>query len=208
MKELHARKSGVAAAFVISSALTLQCSQAKAWQPKMQPESFTKSRAASASASASQSALPHPPVPSVLISRWERGNCTFQNNTITYTDNSGKEVKKKSAVFDYVGEDQKWLVCSELFTVVITPKKAVVGLGAAAVLNGVEMLGRIGDTFMFQNSYALTIKEPMSEGLVSASVHRIKLHLVTMAGKTWTIDLASPVEWTINRSQDSINFKK
>lgn len=135
----------------------------------------------------------YPPLTRTLESQWEGGSCRFQDNRLTYADGN----REKTIPLDVSVTNPEALVCSDVFSAVLTPDKAIATLGGERVLDGAEMLGFIGDSLLFANSYSIDIREPAAEGITGKAIVQGVLFLQTEAGRVWTLDLANPLEWRI-----------
>lgn len=122
-----------------------------------------------------------------LVGKWEKGTCTFSKNSLTY--HNGKS--KKSINLDMEAADAEKLVCSADYTVVITPKYAVVALGGEAVLSGIEGFGYLG----FVNSYGIEIHPNIpDEGITGGRIMGNSLE-VTTRERIWEINFVNPEAW-------------
>ena len=119
-------------------------------------------------------------------------SCSFKGGVLTYSNGR----RSQGIRLDVKVDSARRTICSDLYTVILTPKSAVVSLGGEPILAGREMLGMLGDRFVPANSYSVDITRPASEGMEGASV--VKTRLILRTGKSsWAIDLSNPSVWNI-----------
>lgn len=134
------------------------------------------------------------PVPA-LASSWEEGRCSFSDGTLSYSDRS----HQAGIRLDVPLSAGRSIHCSSDITVVMTMESAVVALGGRAVLDGRLSLGSIGEIFTLANSYSLDLGQITEEdgGRLSERVVDGRLHVSSVRGREWTIDLLNPGRWDI-----------
>jgi len=145
-----------------------------------------------------QKTLKHSSSP-ILVDEWEHGTCTFRDNKITYSylDRVKKiEIEENTeGAFD--------MRCSDSYSVVLTPKKAVTVVGPVPTYNGREMWGMLFGVPYPYNALAFGVEEPVSEGVKSFSLEGAVIVIKTKQGKDWYLDLKSPEKWNIIIHDDS-----
>lgn len=127
-----------------------------------------------------------------LSSRWERGTCSFENNSVSYSDSSHRRATLR---LDVAVEGPRELICSSDFTVVLTQDAAAVALGGDAVMDGREMLGAISGQLVAANSYEVSFRRIISESGGVSSVRLLPGRTLSVAGadgSSWTMDLGDP----------------
>ncbi len=128
-----------------------------------------------------------------LLASWDRGRCVFENGRdISYSDDL--DSRQRSLRLDSDARGARSVMCSEEFTVLMLPDRAIVSLGGRQVLEGGEMLGVISGRFISANSYEISLKPVVDEdrGVSSSSIVGMTLRVVSNAGRRWSIDLADP----------------
>ncbi|MFH1520992.1 MAG: hypothetical protein ABID61_05070 [Candidatus Micrarchaeota archaeon] len=142
--------------------------------------------------SRSDSRLQSPIHEGVLRGSWSQGICILSGNTITYATTSNHQGK---SVLDVTVVRIDSLICSDEFTVMLSPDRAIVSLGAQNVLDGVEMLGFLGNSLVLANSYEVGLP-PVNEdgGIEKARVDGKMLIITSKNGNEWQIDLSNPFD--------------
>jgi hypothetical protein len=134
-----------------------------------------------------------------LLSSWGRGRCVFENGRdISYSDDL--DSRQGSLRLDSDARGASTVLCSEEFTVLMLPDRAIVSLGGREVLEGGEMLGVISGRFISANSYEISLKPVVAEdrGVSSSSIAGMALQVTSNAGRRWSIDLTDPyLGWNI-----------
>lgn len=133
------------------------------------------------------------PASARLDSAWSGGTCSFSGNVLSYSSGKSKAV----ITLDAKVKDASLLLCTGTYAVILGTDKAVISIGGDRAIEGVEMLGMIGDRFVPANSYSIDISEPAAEAIVASGISATKLWLETGAGNRWTVDLSNPSQWAI-----------
>jgi hypothetical protein len=170
---------------VVLSAVLMPCARALAYQPPIsrrvdlppKPRLFPKPKLDQFYLSDKRS------------SKWAHGTCAVDGTSLTYT----KKDQKATVPLDMPFFFATGLFCSSDYTVIMTPNRAVVALGADGVLSGKLSFDK--PAFM-SNSYGIKIHNPAKEGIVSVSFQSNTLTLVTRQ-KTWSIRVDNPSEWEV-----------
>lgn len=135
----------------------------------------------------------HAPMPPQnLQAEWDGGSCNLENNRLSYR--SG--LHENGITLDVAVRSPEDLLCARQFSVVLTPDAAVVSLGGDSILEGREMLGRIGERFLVANSYSLGIKDMRAMGITGKTLVGNTLCIETRS-ETDCVDLSNPVEWRV-----------
>lgn len=135
----------------------------------------------------------HPLHSGLITGSWNRGACSFENNHLSYKAGDAK----KEIRLDLQVRDAYDIVCSDYYTVILTPKDMVVSLGGNPIMEGREMLGALSGKFVPANCYSLNIEEPTSEQIAATSISGEHFTITTKAGNNWSIVLSDPVKWSI-----------
>ncbi|MBN1169592.1 hypothetical protein JXA56_01075 [Candidatus Micrarchaeota archaeon] len=168
--------------------LSLSFSACAVHQPVKPTQLIVASRTAKISPASRQ------PLHSGIVNgSWNAGNCSLENNSLSYTSGDAK----KTIPLDMPVRDAYEIICSDYYTVILTPKDLVVSLGGNPILEGSEMLGQLSGRFVPANCYSLNIEEPTSEQIVAASITGEQFTITTKAGNKWSVVLSDPSRWNI-----------
>lgn len=131
-----------------------------------------------------------------LTGSWRDGICLFSGNIITYTTKTKPQglLHQGQLVLDVTVLHSESLICSETFTVMLSPDRVTVTLGAQNIIDGIEMLGFMGNNrLVLANSYEVMLR-PVNEdgGVEKASVDGKTLTLISKNGHEWQLDLSNP----------------
>lgn len=150
-----------------------------------------------------QTKLDKPPIPlheDRLSGSWNQGICLISGNTITYTTTSQH---RGHLLLDVKILHVNSLICSEDFTVMLSPNDVIVTLGAQNILGGVEMLGFIGNSLVLANSYEVRLTPVNADGGVEkAKLDGKTLTLTSKNGHEWQLDLSNPFSGWNPQSKD------
>jgi hypothetical protein len=125
-----------------------------------------------------------------LVSKAGHASCRFEKNRLTYSLNGNEKTIK----LDVKTADAGRMICSDGYTVLLTPDRAVVSLGAKGVLSGKVSLGMLGKKVVMANSYSVDIKGFMSEGIKAVRIRGRMLHITTRKS-IYYLDLSNPFGW-------------
>jgi hypothetical protein len=133
---------------------------------------------------------------SELQSSWSSGQCRFSGNSVTYSDISGAEATLR---LDVRIETPQNLLCSQNYSVIVTPTTAVVALGANDIFSRHEMMGYLGSRFIPANSIEISLSPIIHEGgFTGEQISRDQLSISAKNGRLWIISLSNPFEgWNI-----------
>jgi hypothetical protein len=140
-----------------------------------------------------------PRQPPPLSAQWSRGTCSFSANSLTYSDSAGN---RQGLTLDVKVRAPSRILCTDDYTIIMTPGSAVLSLGADAVLEGRESLGCLGSVLsrceggrsLLVNSVEINLA-PLSREDGGFSGERIsgdQLSIRTARGRTWTLALSDP----------------
>jgi hypothetical protein len=130
--------------------------------------------------------------PASLEGFWERGACSFSGNSVSYRElPEGREAALR---LDVQVRGAESVLCSDGFTVVLSPGSAAVAIGAQGVLEGQEMLGLLGERFVVANSYEINTARLEREGALTrmGRMEGGRLVVPSASGGIWSIELADP----------------
>ncbi|MEW6035232.1 MAG: hypothetical protein AB1529_01350 [Candidatus Micrarchaeota archaeon] len=130
--------------------------------------------------------------PGGLQGQWERGECSFSGNSVSYRELPGG--REATLRLDVQVRGAESVLCSDGFTVVVSPGSMAVAIGAEGVLDGQEMLGILGGRFVVANSYEINTGRLERSGALTRTGRIVGGRLVvpSASGGSWSIDLADP----------------
>ena len=159
------------------------------WNRSVQgPDTLQTSPSKNSSVLASKKSETKPP--RIINGNWQRGACSLEGNTLKYSE--GKTIA--SADIDFPLNDAYKLLCSDGFSVALTPKSIIVAVGGASVLRGDLILQGIAGQTTLSNFYILKIPKNDSvagSGLIDNSG---LLRVEMKSGRRITYDMNNRVE--------------
>lgn len=130
-----------------------------------------------------------------LSGSWSQGICLVSGNIVRYTTKPDPKglLHHGQLVLDVTVLSFESVICSEDFTVMLSPDRVTVTLGAQDVLDGTKMLGFVGNSLVFANSYQVLLSPVNADGGVKkARLDGKTLTLHSNNGHAWQLDLSDP----------------